>query len=157
MNPFDRRSDSDRYAIWQRLVEADCEAFANGNWSLIETDFDAENFEGVRCSHSLNPDDWQIVFPDLSSYRDSWLAAAREFRDKKFATVTHLEALLLRTHLDQIDIQGDRALAHKKFFGEIQFADGKLLDDRRQTLFRLHRRAGQWKIVGFFGQLPLVE
>src|SRR5262249_4216005 len=147
MNPFDRRSDLDRLEIWQRLVEADCEAFANGNWAMIEPDFDAENFEGGRCFHSLNPDDWQVVFPELASYRDSWLAAAKEFRDKKFATVTHLEALLHRTHLGQIDMCGDRALARKKFFGDVQFDDGKVLDDRRQTLFRLRRRGGEWKIV----------
>lgn len=157
MNPFDCRSDPDRYEIWQRLVEADCEAFASGNWAMIEPDFDAESFEGIRCSHSVNPDNWQVVFPDLLSYRDSWLAAAKEFRDQKFATVTHLEALLLRTHLNKIDIHGDRALAHKKFVGEVQFEDGSVLDDRRQTLFRLHRRGGQWKIVGFLGQLPLVD
>ncbi len=157
MNPFDLRSDPDRHEIWQRLVAADCEAFASGNWSMIECDFDAESFEGVRCFHSTNPDDWKIVFPTLASYRDSWLAAALEFRGRKFSPVSHLEALLARTHLDEIDIQGDRALAHKKFYGEVQYADGSVLVDRRQTLFRLHRRAGGWKISGFFGQLPLVD
>jgi hypothetical protein len=157
MNPFDREADPDRHEIWQRLVEADCKAFANGDWAMIEPDFDAESFEGVRCFHSLNPDDWRIVFPNLASYRDSWLAAAKEFRERKFAGVTHLEALLLRTHLNEIDINGDRALAHKKFFGEVHFADGKVLDDRWQTLFRLHQRGGRWKIVGFCGQLPLVD
>jgi hypothetical protein len=155
MNPFDRHREPDRNQIWQRLVAADCEAFATSNWSMIENDFDAEVFEGIRCAHSTNPDDWKIAFRDLPSYRDSWLAAAREFRDKKFATVTQLEALLARTHLEEIEIHGDRALAHKKFFGNVQYEDGSILADRRQTVFRLHRRRGQWKIVGFFGQLPL--
>lgn len=157
MNPFDLRYDPDRHQIWQRLVAADCEAFASGNWSLIESDFDAESFEGVRCFHSANPDDWKIVFPTLASYRDSWLAAAKEFRDRKFSAVSHLDALLARTHLDEIDIHGDRALARKKFYGELLYDDGTVLTDRRQTLFRLHRRADVWKIVGFFGQLPLVD
>jgi hypothetical protein len=156
MNPFDLRSDPDRHEIWQRLVAADCEAFANGNWSMIEGDFEAESFEGVRCFHSANPNDWKIVFPTLASYRDSWLTAAAEFRDRKFATVSHHDALLARTHLDEIDIHGDRALAHKKFHGEVLYDDGTSLTDRRQTLFRLHRRTDGWKIVGFFGQLPLV-
>jgi hypothetical protein len=155
MNPFDARSEPDRYQIWQRLVAADCEAFANGNWSLIASDFDSESFEGVRCIHSTNPDDWKIAFPDLASYRDSWLTAAKEFRERKFATVSHLEALLIRTHLDEIDICGDRAVAHKKFRGEVPYDDGSILADRRQTLFRLRRCSGVWKIVGFFGQLPL--
>jgi hypothetical protein len=136
---------------------ADCEAFVNGNWSMIESDFDAEHFEGIRCFLSLNPDDWQVVFPDLASYRESWLAAAKEFVRREFATRTHLEALLFRTHLDRIDLHGECALAHKKFFGEVQFADGQSLDDRRQTLFRLRRGGGQWKVVGFLGQLPLVD
>jgi hypothetical protein len=156
MNPFSRHGDPDRYAIWARLVAADCEAFALGDWTAIENDFAADNFDGVRCSHSNNPDEWEIAFPDLASYRDSWLAASEEFRTKKFAQHTHLEALLARTHLDQIDIVGDRALAHKKFYGDVLLADGSYLSDRRQTLFRLHRRAEAWKIVGFFGQLPLV-
>ena len=155
MNPFNRQTDPVRHEIWQRLVAADCEAFATGNWSMIEGDFGAESFEGVRCFHSTNPDDWKIAFPNLASYRDSWLTAANEFRDRKFATVSHLEALLIRTHLDEIDIHGDRALALKKFYGQVPYKDGSVLADRRQTLFRLHRRANGWKIVGFFGQLPL--
>lgn len=155
VNPFDRQTDADRHHIWQRLVAADSEAFALGDWSMIESDFDPKAFEGVRCSHSTNPDDWKIVFPDLASYRDSWLAASEEFRTKKFAKLSHLDALLARTQLNEIEINGDRALAHKKFFGEVLLADGSLLADRRQTLYRLHRRGGVWKIVGFFGQLPL--
>lgn len=155
MNPFDARNDPDRHEIWHRLVLADGEAFAVGNWSLIESDFDAEHFEGVRCFHSSNPDDWKIVFPDLASYRDSWLAASELFRSKQFAKYSHLEALLARAHMDEIDIHGDHALAHKKFYGGVQLADGSYLTDRRQTLFRLQRRRGVWKIVGFFGQLPL--
>ena len=155
MNPFSRENDRDRHEIWQRLVLADCEAFAASNWSIIEVDFDADTFEGVRCSHSTNPDNWTISFPDLASYRDSWLAASMEFRAKKFAGLSHLEALLVRTHLNEIEINGDWAMAHKKFYGEVPLADGSLLADRRQTLFRLHHKNGGWKIVGFFGQLPL--
>ena len=156
MNPFDLQSDPDRHEIWQRLVIIDCEAFAAGDWSMIENDFDAEEFEGIRCFHSANPDDWKIVFPDLASYRDSWLTASAEFRAKQFAKLSHLNALLARTHLDAIDICADRALAHKKFFGEVLLVDRSVLSDRRQTLFRRRRRDEKWKIVGFFGQLPLV-
>jgi hypothetical protein len=155
MNLFHHQSEAERHAIWQRLVMADCEAFAAGDWSLVENDFDADAFEGIRCFHSLNPDDWRVVFPNLASYRDSWLAASEEFRTKKFATHSHLEALLIRTHLHEIDINGNRAVAHKKFYGDVPLADGTVLNDQRQTLFRLHKRDGVWKIVGFFGQLPL--
>jgi len=156
MNPFSRQGDPDRYAIWERLVAADCKAFALGDWQAIENDFDADTFEGVRCAHSKNPDDWVIAFPDLASYRDSWLTASEAFRAKKFAKHTHLEALLARAHLDVIEIVGDRALAHKKFYGDVQLADGSYLSDRRQTLYRLHRQTEGWKAVGFFGQLLLV-
>jgi hypothetical protein len=155
MNPFEESSDHDRHWIWQRLVLADCEAYAVGDWSMVEGDFDADNFEGLRCFHSANPDDWRIVFPDLASYRDSWLDASEQFRAQRFACHSHLEALLLRTHLDEIEINGECALARKKFYGEVPLADGTTLADRRQTLFRLHRRNRKWKIVGFLGQLPL--
>jgi hypothetical protein len=157
MNPFDRNAEPDRHEIWQRLMVADGEAFAVGDWSLIENDFDAASFEGVRCFHSTNPDKWKIVFADLASYRDSWLAASELFRAKKFAKLSHLEALLNRAHLDAIDINGNHALAPKKFYGGVQLADGSYLTDRRQTVFRLQKRGESWKIVGFFGQLPLVN
>jgi hypothetical protein len=156
VNPFDPQREPDRHYVWQRLVSADCEAFACGDWKAIESDFDAEAFEGIRCALSLNPDNWKVAFPDLASYRESWLAASAAYRAKSFATVSHLDALLARTHLDEIEIVGERAIAHKKFFGEVALADGSKLAEWRQTLFRLQRRRGVWKIVGFLGQLPLV-
>jgi hypothetical protein len=156
VNPFDLQLDPDRHAIWQRLVAVDCEAFAAGDWSLIADDFDADAFEGIRCFHSQNPDDWRILFADLASYRESWLAASETFRALQFTGCSHLKALLARCHLDEIEIVGDRALAHKKFFGDVPLGDGGALADRRQTLYRLHKQNGMWKIVGFFGQLPLV-
>ena len=160
MNPFDPGSDGERHFIWDRLVRADTEAFAAGDWSIIESDFDAEHFEGVRCHHSTDPDQWTIAFPRLQDYRDSWLAASKEFLAKRFAGLTPTQALYRRCRLDRIDIAGDRALAHKKFSGDLPLADGSTLSGSRQTLYRLHRIGGtrgrqEWKIVGFLGQLPL--
>ncbi len=157
MNPFDSSTDSDRHFIWHRLVEVDCEAFAKGDWSQIEGDFAADGFEGIRCCYSADPDDWRIAFAHLNGYRDSWLAASEVFRALQPVGYSHREALLARCHLEEIEIAGDRALAHKKFYGEVPLADGSKLADCRQTLYRLHKQNGTWRIVGFFGQLPLLN
>jgi hypothetical protein len=157
VNPFYATTDPDRHHIWHRLIEVDSEAFVRGDWSMIEDDFDAEHFEGVRCGNSTNPADWIIAFARLADYRDSWVAASREFVAKRFVDMTALEAVLRRTRLDRIDIAGDRAIAHKQFSGAIQLANGSALTGSRQTLYRLHRQRGIWKIVGFLGQLPLTE
>ena len=154
-NPFDPATNPDRHYIWERLIRVDTEAFAAGDWAMIETDFAADRFEGIRCNHSIDPDDWSIVFPRLEDYRDSWLLAAADFLKKKFRDVTPAEALYRRCRLDRIDLLGDRALVHKKFSGEVPLADGSVLSGSRQTLYRLHRIAGTWKVVGFLGQLPL--
>ncbi|MEA2709117.1 MAG: hypothetical protein QOF78_1718 [Phycisphaerales bacterium] len=156
-NPFDPMNDPDRHHIWDRLVRADTEAFVTGNWSIIEHDFHAKQFEGIRCNHSANPDDWTIAFPHLEEYRDSWLVASQEFVAKKFLNLTPADAIYRRCRLDRIDIVGDRALAHKKFSGEVPLADGSTLSGDRQTIYRLHRTGGDWRIVGFLGQLPLDE
>ncbi|MGB7157849.1 MAG: hypothetical protein WBD40_07270 [Tepidisphaeraceae bacterium] len=155
INPFDATRDPDRHHIWQRLVAADSDAFAAGDWAAIEGDFDEGNFEGIRCHNSSNPDDWEIAFPTLESYRDSWLAAARDFATKRFVGLSNREAVYARTRLDRIDIAGDRALCHKKFAGDLKLVDGTLHTGTRQTLYRVHRRGGAWKIVGFLGFLPL--
>ncbi len=157
MNPFEAASDGDRHYIWDRLIRADSEAFAAANWSMIENDFDAERFEGIRCGHSIDPDNWKIALPRLEDYRDGWVASSREFLKKQFIGLSHLEALYRRCRLTQIEIAGDRALAHKKFAGSLPLADGSTLSGSRQTLYRLHRINGVWKIVGFLGQLPLDE
>src|SRR6266542_6567133 len=146
-------NDPDRHHIWHRLIQIDSEAFALGDWSIIEPDFDRDHFEGIRCNHSLNPDDWTIFFPDVASYRDNWLKASAEFRAKQFLHHTPLEALLARTRLDRIDINRSRALAHKKFSGDIPLADGTFLSGSRQTLYRLHKRLDRWRITGFLGFL----
>jgi hypothetical protein len=155
INPFDKQHDSDRHTIWHMLVEADSDAFVAGDWSLIEPDFDSGSFEGMRAMNSPNPDQWKIVFPTLAGYRESWLEASREWRKKKFVSHTQREAVYARTRLTQIDIAGERALAHKKFLGDLKLEDGSVLSGSRQTLYRLHRQGGRWKIVGFIGQLPL--
>src|SRR5688572_33459480 len=113
-NPFDAAREPDRHHIWQRLVAADSDAFATGDWASIESDFDAEQFEGIRCQNSANPDDWEITFPTLASYRDSWLAAARAFAAKQFDGLTNRQAVYARTRLECIDLIGDRALCHNK-------------------------------------------
>jgi hypothetical protein len=144
-NPFHHEKDSDRHSIWQMLVAVDSEAFVLGDWSMIEGYFDAEHFEGIRCALSANPNDWKLVFPRLSDYRDAWLAASRDFLANPSAGMTHLEAIDSRCRLTEIEVAGERALAHKKF------------TTGRQTLYRLHKRGRVWKIVGFLGQLPLDE
>jgi hypothetical protein len=156
MNPFDLNIDPERHQMWDRLVRVDAEAFVAGDWARIEGDFDAEQFEGVRC-YSVNPDDWKIAFATLGEYRDSWLAASREFGRRPFAGLTALEAVLRRTRLSAIEINRDRCLCHKKFSGTLDRADGTKLTGSRQTIYRLHKRSGMWKIVGFLGQLPLDE
>jgi hypothetical protein len=155
MNPFSRETDPDRHYIWERLIVVDSEAFAKGDWAMIENDFDADHFEGIRCNEAADPDDWTLAFPRLEDYRDSWIAASKQFATKKFAGVSHLQALLQRAQLTRIDLAGHRALAHKTFSGEVPLADGAMLCGDRQTLYRLHRRDGRWRIVGFLGQLPL--
>jgi hypothetical protein len=155
LNPFDPATNRDRHFVWDRLIRADTEAFVTSNWSMIEADFDAAHFEGIRCHHSIDPDDWTIVFPRLEDYRDSWLLASADFLKKRFVNLTHAQAIYRRCRLDRIDLLGDRALVHKKFSGEVPLADGTTLSGSRQTLYRLHRADGQWKIVGFLGQLPL--
>src|SRR5262245_61345963 len=125
-NPFDRQADPDRHYIWQRLVQVDSDAFAEGDWSRIEGDFDSENFEGIRARGSSNPDDWKITFADLNAYRDNWLAASRDFQKKRFVGRSNRQAIFQRIQMNFIEIAGDRALAHKKFSGDLQLEDGSM-------------------------------
>jgi hypothetical protein len=105
--------------------------------------------------NSTNPTDWQIAFPTLESYRDNWLKASQEFRAKSFVGLSTLEALYARCSIYEININANRALAIKKFTGRVECLDGTSISGDRQTVYRLHKINGDWKIVGFIGFLPL--
>ena len=151
LNPFP--DDPDRHAIWEMLVARDIEAFLAADWSMVEPDFAADRFMGIDGCASGNPDDWRISFPTLETYRDSWLAGARDFAPRAVPE-TARAGVFGATTLTDIEISGDRALAHKKFDGEIARVDGGVDVLNWQSIYTLARISGAWKLTGFIGYLP---
>lgn len=151
INPFP--DDADRSAIWTMLVPRDITAYVQADWSLVEADFVADDFMGIHGNKSDNPDTWTISFPSLAQYRDEWLRQARDGQKVDYAE--DVEAGIHRaTSLTEIEITGERALAHKKFDGEIKLADGGTDRLNWQTLYFCRKVEGQWKLTGFVGYLP---
>jgi hypothetical protein len=149
-NPFS--GDPDRSAIWEMLVPRDIAAFVGCDWGMVADDFIAAGFSGLHAQKSPNPDDWTLAFPTLDTYRSEWLRQAAESAATAFAE--DLEAAIHRaTRLDQIDITGEAAVAHKKFDGTVQLADGRVDRLNWQTLYLCRRDSGRWKIAGFVGYM----
>ena len=151
-NPFEQ--DKDRGYIWEMLVTRDIKAFLNTDWSMIEDDFITEGFIGIDGCHSNEPHDWKFKFPDLGSYKATWLQQASSFKQTKW-TENPEEALFRITLLQDIEIIEDTALAHKIFTGEIKRSDGQLVPFSWRTLYYCRKINGTWRIVGFNGYLPL--
>lgn len=150
-NPFP--DDADRSAIWTMLVPRDIKAYVQADWGLVEDDFVAGDFMGVHGNKSDNPDGWSISFPTLADYRDEWLRQAHEGQKVDYAE--DVEAGIHRaTSLTEIEISGERAIAHKKFDGEIRLSDGGVDRLNWQTLYFCRQVGGQWKLTGFVGYLP---
>ncbi|WP_422383914.1 hypothetical protein [Roseibium album] len=151
-NPF-AEVDADRAKIWDMLVSRDIDAFVSEDWSMVAGDFDEDAFFGVDAKKQSNPDDWALGFPDLATYRSEWLCQARDFAQTEFAEDARA-AIFSATQLTDIEINGDRAIARKKFDGQIRKVDGG--EDRLlwQTLYYCVRRDGSWKICSFTGYLP---
>ncbi len=150
-NPFP--TDPDRAAIWTMLVERDIAAYVAADWSMVEDDFIADEFMGISGNRADDPDKWTISFPSLDAYRDLWLDAAHAGRGVSYAE--DWEAGIHRaTSLTEIEIAGDRAIAHKKFNGEIKRFDGGVDRLNWQTLYFCRKVGGQWKLTGFVGFLP---
>ncbi len=153
-NPFAGK-DPDRRDIWEMLVVRDCEGFLRKNWSMVDGDFIREAFEGIVAHESADPDRWTLAYPTLESYRDDWLKEAEEFLHMQLAAGTHRDLIYGLTHLRYIEINQGRALAHKQFQADAELRGGGHYRLYCQTLYRLHRVEGRWKIVGFVGYLPL--
>lgn len=149
-NPFD--ADPDRRAIWEMLMTRDFAAFAAQDWSMVAGDFDEARFLGIHGHNSADLDDWDAAFPTLSVYRDEWLRQAAESAATAYAEPL-VDALHRAVTMNQIDINGDVAVAHKKFDGTIRRADGTADTLNWQTLYFCRRNGNRWQISGFLGYL----
>jgi enamine deaminase RidA (YjgF/YER057c/UK114 family) len=148
-NPFPH--DPDRHEIWDMLVRRDVEAFVAGDWAMTTPDFDEDSFFAVNGRASANPDTWRLTYSTLNDYRDDWLEQSRATR----AAFVDIEASMFEaTTLRDIDINGDRAIAHKKFDGHLRRPDGSREPLNWQSLYHCRRVDGRWRIVGFTGYLP---
>jgi enamine deaminase RidA (YjgF/YER057c/UK114 family) len=153
-NPFPD-SDGDRHAIWQMLVERDIAAFCAANWDLVAGDFVTDGFHGLDARGRSNPDFWCATFPTVDSYRNAWLAEAR--RVTGLAEADDIRGDLHdATLLRDIEVNGDRAVAHKKFDGWLRLAGGRRERLSWQSLYQCRRQDGRWLIGGFVGYLPLI-
>lgn len=150
-NPF--IGDPDRSAIWTMLVERDIAAFVAADWNMVEEDFIREQFLGINGGKSDNPDNWRISYPSLDAYRDDWLRQARDSQKLDYAEDV-LDGIHRATSLAEIEINGDIAIAHKKFDGSIALSDGGKDVLNWQTLYFCRRVGGVWKLTGFAGYLP---
>jgi hypothetical protein len=134
------------------LVTRDIAAYVGQDWGMVASDFIEEGFTGIHAHKSPNPDDWTLAFPTLSAYRDEWLRQAAESAATKFAEPLG-EGILRATKIEQIEVNGDSAVAHKKFDGKIALADGTFDVLNWQTLYFCRRQGGRWKISGFVGYM----
>lgn len=150
-NPFP--SDPDRYQLWDMLVEQDIEAFIASDWDRVKNDFVEIGFTAIDAKGSDNPDTWRLSFQTLAQYQASWLEQSRQLR-AKVSTETLRQALIDATTLRDIEIEGNSALLHKKFDGQIVTDAGETIPLHWQTLYQCVRLEDKWKIGGFVGYLP---
>ena len=151
-NPFPQ-GDADRHALWEMLVHRDIDAFLAQDWSMVADDFAEDRFFGMHAHFLNDADSWRLQFPDVATYRDEWLRQAKETAATDFAEPLR-DALFRVTNMRDMDIDGDRAVLHKKFNGSVRKADGT--EDRLnwQTLYFCSKLGGRWKITGFVGYMP---
>lgn len=151
-NPFPP-TDKNRHELWEMLVRRDIEAFVQQDWSQVVDDFLEEEFMGISGHRLGNPDSWTLAYPTLNAYGEDWLQQAADMAKVQWEG-SLAQALHDLTNLRDMDVQGNRALLHKKFQGYLAKKDGGSLYINFQTLYRCRQVEGRWKIAGFTGYLP---
>lgn len=152
INPFSK-NDKDRYSIWEKVVRIDIDAFLAQDWSMCEKDFHEENFMGIDARKSANPDSWSLTYDSLETYKEDWLKQAADFASNEYKEDKR-ESLFNATTLRDIEIKGESAVLHKKFDGSITKLDGTVEPILWQTLYKMRKINGDWKIIGFVGYMP---
>jgi hypothetical protein len=80
---------------------------------------------------------------------------ARQFLSLPFKNVAHYDLLMRMQKCSKTEIAADRAIVWKQFCADEPLAGGESYRIAAQSVYRLHRLEGRWKIVGFVGYLPL--
>jgi hypothetical protein len=151
-NPFPE-GDAYRHFLWEMLVRRDIDAFLAQDWSMVEEDFAADRFFGMHAHFLNDVDSWRLQFPRLEVYRDEWLRQAAATAASEYAEPLR-EALFRVTNMRDIDLDGDRAVLHKKFNGSVARPGGEVERLNWQTLYFCSKIGGRWKITGFVGYMP---
>lgn len=152
-NPFPP-SDTDKYYLWEMLVNRDTKAFVLQDWSMVANDFVSDGFMGIDAGKHVDVDKWQLKYPNLEAYKNEWLSQADDF-SKMELTEDKEDAFHRVTEMLDIEIREDVALLHKKFTGSFKKKDGGEIPTDWQTLYRCQKVNGIWKITGFTGYIPL--
>ena len=151
-NPF-TQAEPEKRAIWEMLVRKDIDGFVAGDWSIFADCFKYDGFCGLDAKGSLDPADWALAFPTVESYRDRWLADARQSVATNYAEPRR-EALFRATNMRDIRVEGATATARKTFNDAIALADGGAERLNWQSVFFCCKEDARWKITGFVGFLP---
>lgn len=154
-NPYDSAADAHRHELWQMLVFRDADAFVAADWSICDSDFAHDRFEGISAHGSLDPIDWTLRYPTVASYRDDWLEMANRFLNVPLAAVSHRELLYQMQTFAKVEISDGRAVVWKQFRADEALTNGQRYKISAQSVYRLHHIDASWKIVGFVGYLPL--
>ena len=108
---------------------------------------------GCTRISGTSSDAWRLDFPRLEVYRDEWLRQAAETAATEYAEPLR-PALFRAMNLRDIDVDGDRAVLHKRFDGSVKRADGGVDTLDWKTLYFCLRVEGRWRISSFVGYMP---
>ena len=122
-----------------------------GRWSLAISSKTASSASTAEAE--VSPDKWRLAFPSLSPIATNGCGRRRISPSKSFAEDPRT-AIFTTTTLEDIEIEGDMALARKKFDGGLKKSDGSVDVMKWQTLYYCRLHEGRWKICGFTGYLP---
>jgi hypothetical protein len=154
-NPYDEAIDADRHELWQTLVFRDSDAFVAADWSICDSDFAHDRFEGISAHGSMNPLDWTLRYPTVAWYREDWLEMAERYLQLQLAAVSHRELLYRMQTFAKVEISDGRAIVWKQFRADELLTNGDRYKISAQSVYRMQRLDDRWQIVGFVGYLPL--
>lgn len=151
-NPF-APEDTERHAMWETHMRADIDAFIAADWDAVAGDFDAERFFAIDAGFSDDPTDWTVGFPNLATYRDTWLRMSAETRQKADKQKLR-QALFDGAKIKRIDFyEGDTAILHKVFDGCLPLKNGSEEPYGWQSVFTLRKIGSAWKVTSFVGYM----
>lgn len=140
-------NNADDYEAVRKVIRKEIQGWFKNDPEQVFSVFDADNVFGIGAGGSSDPKEWVIS--------TSGRADIRAYADGVEDSMTNVpDGYRHNAEVQHVHIKGDHALAvARQWIHQPDEVNNRTVDGQFETVWILKRTGGEWKIIGYIGQV----